>query len=145
MCGRWTGDVSRETPATAHPTTSEIPRLRLGMTGVRPNCGTAIVGAPLRVVEHPIHVRGDRPEGSRERSVKEYEVAAGEGASDYEVTAILHYRKVDQFLLNYMFGEDAGLSAPVAELSRATVKVSIVPAAAKDPPEEREASSAVGG
>jgi hypothetical protein len=89
--------------------------------------------------------QGDRPEGSNERSVKEYEVTASDGAREYEVTAILHYRKVDQFLLNYMFGEDAGLSAPVAELSRATARVSVVPVSAAGPREEHDGATAVGG
>jgi len=89
--------------------------------------------------------KDDTGAGSRERSVKEYEVAAGDGAREYEVTAILHYRKVDQFLLNYMFGEDSGLSSPVAELSRATARVKIVPESTEGPRIVREASSAVGG
>lgn len=44
----------------------------------------------------------------------------------YTVTAILHYRKVDQFLLNFLFGEESGLTAPVVELARATSTVEIV-------------------
>ncbi|MBT3266108.1 hypothetical protein HN371_03090 [Candidatus Poribacteria bacterium] len=46
----------------------------------------------------------------------------------YTITAILHYRKVDQFLLNFLFGEESGLTAPVVELARATSTVDIVSA-----------------
>lgn len=41
----------------------------------------------------------------------------------YNITAKLNYRKFDQFLLDYMFGEEAGLTAPPVEISRATAKV----------------------
>ena len=39
------------------------------------------------------------------------------GAGRLHVTARLLYRKVDQFLLNELFGPDAGISSPVTELS----------------------------
>lgn len=39
--------------------------------------------------------------------------------TELHVTAKLMYRKVDQFLLNFLFGEDSGLTAPVAVLSEA--------------------------
>jgi len=73
-------------------------------------------------------------EGSRDESAKDYRVAAAEGATNYEVTAMLNYRKVDQFLLNYMFGEDAGLTAPPIELARATATIQVVPATARAKP-----------
>ena len=83
-------------------------------------------------------------EGSNERSVKDYGGAAATDAGSYMVTAILNYRKVDQFLLNYMFGEDSGLTAPVVELDRATavVRVDTTEAAAEP---TREATSRIGG
>lgn len=37
----------------------------------------------------------------------------------YTATAILQYRKVDQFLANYMMGENA-VTAPVVEIARAS-------------------------
>ena len=49
------------------------------------------------------------------------------GESDeYRVTARLKYRKVDQFLLNFLFGEDVGVTAPVTEISSATATVRVV-------------------
>jgi hypothetical protein len=43
----------------------------------------------------------------------------------YHITASLQYRKVDQFLLNFLLGEENQVTAPVTEVARAeaTVKV----------------------
>jgi hypothetical protein len=38
----------------------------------------------------------------------------------YRVDAQLHYRKVDQFLLNYLLGERDGVTAPVVTIARAS-------------------------
>jgi len=48
-------------------------------------------------------------------------------ANSYRVTATLQYRKIDQFLLNYLLGEKAGITAPVVGLSSATATVNIHP------------------
>jgi hypothetical protein len=66
-------------------------------------------------------------EPSGEQESMEYRVPASTSGATYEVVAKLNYRKVDQFLLNYMFGEDAGLTAPAIELARATATVKVVP------------------
>jgi hypothetical protein len=60
---------------------------------------------------------------------REFRVEAGGAMATYEVVASLMYRKVDQFLLNYMFGEDAGLSAPVVGIARSTATVRVLPRA----------------
>jgi hypothetical protein len=49
--------------------------------------------------------------------------AARPGALRIEAT--LHYRKIDQFLLNYVMGEKAGLSAPVVDIASATATVCV--------------------
>jgi hypothetical protein len=64
-------------------------------------------------------------QGSAERSVKGYSLSAAGGTGQYQVTGILNYRKVDQFLLNYMFGEESGLTAPVVELDRETAHIRV--------------------
>jgi hypothetical protein len=46
------------------------------------------------------------------------------------VTARLLYRKVDQYLLNFMFGEKAGLTMPVTEMARAEGTIAVRPGAA---------------
>ena len=63
--------------------------------------------------------------GSRDESVRVHDVAAAPGVARLHVLAKLYYRKVDQFLLNYMFGADSGLSAPVVELDRAEAEIAI--------------------
>jgi hypothetical protein len=45
----------------------------------------------------------------------------------YHITAILQYRKTDQYLINFLLGEDSGLSAPVVELTRAEATVEVKP------------------
>jgi len=37
----------------------------------------------------------------------------------------LRYRKVDQFLLNFLLGEESGITAPVTEVARATAAVEV--------------------
>lgn len=76
-----------------------------------------------------------RPEGdavkmAEDRSVSGHTIPPTSAASVYHITASLNYRKFDQFLLDYMFGEDAGLTAPPVEISRATATVRVAPAVA---------------
>jgi hypothetical protein len=47
----------------------------------------------------------------------------------YRVEAALLYRKVDQFLINFLLGEGSGVTAPVVELTRASASVRVLPAA----------------
>ncbi|HEY6552735.1 MAG TPA: hypothetical protein VI669_05235, partial [Vicinamibacteria bacterium] len=56
----------------------------------------------------------------------------------YRVEAALLYRKVDQFLINFLLGEDSGLTAPVVEMTRTTASVRVRPA-------ETEPEPAAGG
>jgi len=53
-------------------------------------------------------------------------------AGTLHVRARLLYRKIDQYLLNFMFGEDSGLTTPVTEMARAeaTLRVGATPVAA---------------
>jgi hypothetical protein len=44
------------------------------------------------------------------------------------VEAKLHYRKFDQFLLNFAFGEEAGLTAPITTIAETSATVEITPA-----------------
>ena len=54
-------------------------------------------------------------------------VPAGTGGA-LNVEARLMYRKIDQYLLNFMFGEKAGLTAPVTEMARATATIPLAAA-----------------
>ena len=55
---------------------------------------------------------------------RQFDVPTG-GRGLYRIDAILHYRKIDQFLLNYVLGERSGLTAPVADIAKATATVSV--------------------
>ena len=49
-------------------------------------------------------------------------------AGKLHIEAKLQYRKIDQFLLNYVMGEAAHLTAPVAEIASADATVCVAPA-----------------
>ncbi len=46
---------------------------------------------------------------------------------EYRISVALNYRKVDQFLLNYLLGETNKLTAPVTEIAKATATVKVKP------------------
>ena len=79
------------------------------------DCPTTMAPATDRAV---LYNAGDE-------SVKDYEGPVIEATGEYQVVAKLLYRKVDQFLINFLLGEDSGLSAPVVQMAetRATIKV----------------------
>ena len=54
-----------------------------------------------------------------------FELPAAAHAGTYRVTATLHYRKIDQFLLNYVLGEKSGLTAPVADIAETSASVAV--------------------
>jgi hypothetical protein len=43
-----------------------------------------------------------------------------------DVSARLLYRKIDQFLLNFLFGESAGVTSPVTVISEDTKSIEVV-------------------
>lgn len=57
-------------------------------------------------------------------NVREYSVRAGD-AGMLRIAATLHYRKIDQFLLNYVLGESAHLTSPVVDIASATAEVAV--------------------
>lgn len=80
--------------------------------------------------------RGDKPTAppAGERGA-DLHVPAPSQAGRYDITVKLQYRKIDQFLLNYLFGENK-FTAPVTEIARATASVVVkhASAAAAEPP-----------
>jgi len=60
-----------------------------------------------------------------EEDVKDYEGPVAEATGEYQVVAKLMYRKVDQFLINFLLGEDSGLSAPVVQMAEATATIKV--------------------
>src|SRR5215471_4620621 len=55
----------------------------------------------------------------------EFSIPAGMAVGKLHIEAILHYRKIDQFLLNYVMGEKSDLTAPVVDIASAPADVCI--------------------
>lgn len=74
---------------------------------------------------------------SGELDLGESSVPAPVKSGEYRVDVALQYRKVDQFLLNYLLGETNTLTSPVTEIARTSLTVKVVPrngTMAQDPP-----------
>ncbi len=56
---------------------------------------------------------------------KQFQLPTPDRPGEYRISVMLMYRKVDQFLLNFAFGEDSGLTAPVTEIARAEATVRV--------------------
>jgi hypothetical protein len=54
-----------------------------------------------------------------------FDLPTQQALGQYRVEARLMYRKVDQFLINFLLGEDSGLSAPVIEMTTASATVDV--------------------
>jgi hypothetical protein len=65
-------------------------------------------------------VRASKVPGSQE-----FSVPAGAALGRLRINAVLHYRKIDQFLLNYVMGEKSGLTAPVVDIASSTATVCV--------------------
>jgi hypothetical protein len=89
-------------------------------------------------VEYKVDCPGSIPvapadgEARPDPTAQVFEVAAGGEPGTLTVTAILRYRKVDQFLINFLFGEEANISAPIVEIDRASATIEVVPPAGPD-------------
>jgi hypothetical protein len=62
---------------------------------------------------------------AKAQSAPAFSVPAGRATGKLRVDATLHYRKIDQFLLNYVMGEKSGLTAPVVDIASATADVCV--------------------
>jgi hypothetical protein len=58
---------------------------------------------------------------------QEFEIPNLSPSGSYHIAVSLQYRKIDQFLLNYLFGEDNKITSPVTELVRETAIIPILP------------------
>jgi hypothetical protein len=61
------------------------------------------------------------------------------------VVARLLYRKADQYLLNFMFGEGSGLTTPITEMARAEAVIRVGPASGRAAAGERPGAPARAG
>jgi hypothetical protein len=62
---------------------------------------------------------------------KAFRFGVGEAGDEVRVTARLLYRKIDQYLLNFLFGAERGLTMPVTEIARAEARIPLRPAREK--------------
>ena len=56
---------------------------------------------------------------------KEISVPAPAIGGRYNVTAILYYRKADQFLIDFFLGDDTAVTAEAVEITRATASIDV--------------------
>jgi hypothetical protein len=68
---------------------------------------------------------GPRLPTSKANRDRVFSVPVGQGNGKLRLKATLHYRKIDQFLLNYVMGEKAGLTAPVVDIASAAAQVCV--------------------
>ncbi len=69
-----------------------------------------LFAAPRKLLPQEVSFQVDSPNGSN-RTV--------------EVTARLYYRKVDQYLINFLFGEDKGLTSPITLMAEETKTIPV--------------------
>jgi len=65
---------------------------------------------------------------AEERPDPQVTVPAPDQPGEYTISVALLYRKVDQYLLNFLFGETNQITAPVTEIARETTIVKVRPA-----------------
>jgi len=68
---------------------------------------------------------GPSTPSSKAKGEREFAVPVGHTPGPLRIEAILHYRKVDQFLLNYVLGDKSGVTAPVVDIAKATAEVCV--------------------
>lgn len=66
--------------------------------------------------------RASQPDGA---NGLRFSVPASPSSGKLHISATLHYRKIDQFLLNYVMGEKSGLTAPVVDMASADATVCV--------------------
>lgn len=76
-------------------------------------------------VEYNVGCPSDLSKSSSEMVSKKFSVPAGQNPGKLQIETILHYRKIDQFLLNYVMGQNSGLTAPVVDIASAGAAVCV--------------------
>jgi hypothetical protein len=61
------------------------------------------------------------------RAAQQYTIPVRSGSESLHIDAILQYRKIDQFLLNYVMGANSGLTAPVVDIAHTSATVCVEP------------------
>jgi hypothetical protein len=82
--------------------------------------------------EYTFACPSDASKGSPALERQEFRFDAPKTAApELKVEARLLYRKIDQYLLNFMFGEKAGLTMPVTEMARVQARIRVRPTSAR--------------
>lgn len=76
-------------------------------------------------VEYNIACPAGLSKPTPEMVARNFSVPTGDNPGKLQIEAILHYRKIDQFLLNYVVGQNSGLTAPVVDIARARTEVCV--------------------
>lgn len=76
--------------------------------------------------EYAFRCSGNASSGASALREQSFRLATPGSPGELTVAARLLYRKVDQYLLNFMFGEKEGLTAPVTEMARTEARVRVV-------------------
>ena len=99
------------------------------MVGVR--FRRALFPAYSDTVEYQVSCSGvlnaDEPRAPGEGDHRHFEIPKPARPGRYTVVASLQYRKVDQFLVNYLLGANSGITASVVEIGRATAAIDVAP------------------
>ena len=70
-------------------------------------------------------LNGDEMQTPGEGDHRHFEIPKPARPGRYNIVASLQYRKVDQFLVNYLLGPGSGISAPVIQISRVTAAIEV--------------------
>lgn len=87
-------------------------------------------------VPYPVHAGEGGAAGRHEPDHRDFSLPAPP-VGRYRVEALLSYRKVDQFLINYLLPDEPGLTAPVVQLARIAAWLEVGPSAEDSRPAAR--------
>ncbi|MHB8520797.1 MAG: multiheme c-type cytochrome [Limisphaerales bacterium] len=88
------------------------------------------------LIQCPASMASDAPKHAPEKwqETQKLDVPPPAQSGNYHIAVSLQYRKVDQFLLNFLFGETNTLTSPVTEIVRATATVQVKSRTEASPP-----------
>jgi len=103
----------------------EVQHLHTMVSLVAAGVGVAVGAASLRHFRPPGVVFRDLNTRSSSCDIAFGVAAPDADAGWLDVKVRLRYRKVSQYLLNFMFGEESGLTAPITDLAVETVRIPV--------------------
>jgi hypothetical protein len=76
--------------------------------------------------EYQLHCSGSASRLGTGVGAERFDLRAPREGGEITLVARLLYRKIDQYLLNFMFGQQAGLTSPVTEMARVERRLKVV-------------------